>query len=142
MGDLNVSAVRSREQQQQFVRFLIKDIQAMERMLREGWFETDPIRIGAEQEMCLVDRHMKPLHLNLEALKSIGSDDFTSELANFNLEANLKPLPFSGKALSEMHQNLREALNHASESVSELGAKILLSGILPTIRKADVEIAN
>ncbi|MEL6590814.1 MAG: CBS domain-containing protein [Bacteroidota bacterium] len=142
MGDLNVSAVQSREQQQQFVRYLIKDIQAMERMLREGWFETDPIRIGAEQEMCLVDRHMKPLHLNLEALDSIGSDAFTSELANFNLEANLQPLTFTGKALSQMHQNLREALNHASEKVSDLGAKILLSGILPTIRKADVEIAN
>ncbi|MEL6653357.1 MAG: CBS domain-containing protein, partial [Bacteroidota bacterium] len=102
MGDLNVSAVQSREQQQQFVRYLIKDIQAMERMLREGWFETDPIRIGAEQEMCLVDRHMKPLHLNLEALDSIGSDAFTSELANFNLEANLQPLTFTGKALSQM----------------------------------------
>lgn len=142
MGDLNVTAVRSREEQQQFVRYLIKDIQAMERMLKEDWFEKDPIRIGAEQEMCLVDKHMKPLHLNLEALESIGSDDFTSELANFNLEANLKPLNFSGKSLSEMHNNLRQALNHASDKVKDLGAKILLSGILPTIRKADVEIAN
>ncbi|MEL7531191.1 MAG: glutamate-cysteine ligase family protein [Bacteroidota bacterium] len=142
MGDLNVTAVRSREEQQQFVRFLIKDIQAMERMLKEDWFEKNPIRIGAEQEMCLVDKHMKPLHLNLEALDSIGSDDFTSELANFNLEANLKPLNFSGKSLSEMHHNLREALEHASDKVKDLGAKILLSGILPTIRKADVEIDN
>jgi CBS domain-containing protein/gamma-glutamylcysteine synthetase len=142
MGDFNVTPVRSREEQQQFVRFLIKDIQAFDRMLKEEWFETDPIRIGAEQEMCLVDRNMKPLHVNLEALKVIDDKMFTSELANFNMEANLSPLPFTGKAISQMHKQLREVLHKASDKVKDLGATILLSGILPTIRKADVEIAN
>lgn len=142
MGDLNVSSVRSREEQQKFMRFLIKDIQAFDRMLREGWFETDLIRIGAEQEMCLVDRNMKPMHINLEALKEIGDERFTSELASFNLEANLTPLPFSGKSLSEMHTELRNVLNEATEKLKPLGANLLLAGILPTIRKFDVEIAN
>jgi CBS domain-containing protein len=142
MGDLNVHSVRSKAEQQQFMRFLFKDLKAMERMLREEWFETDLIRIGAEQEMCLVDRYYKPIHLNLEALKAIGDESFTSELANFNLEANLKPLPFSGDSLSAMHRDLRDTLNLASEKVADLGAMLLLSGILPTVRKADVEIAN
>jgi len=142
MGDLNVKSVHSKEEQQQFVRHLIRDISAMERMLREGWFEDDNMHIGAEQEMCLVDRYFKPIHVNLEALETIGDESFTSELANFNLEANLKPLPFSGKSLSEMHAALRNTLNLANEKVKSLGATILLAGILPTIRKFDVEIAN
>ncbi|MDP5170168.1 MAG: CBS domain-containing protein [Bacteroidia bacterium] len=142
MGDLNVTSVRTRQEQQQFMRFLLKDTAALERMLREEWFETDPLRIGAEQEMCLVDRFWKPKHVNLEALEAIGDPSFTSELANFNLEANLAPLPFSGNSLSQMHQNLRDTLNRAEEKVNGLGAKLIMSGILPTIRKADVEIAN
>ncbi|MEO0471327.1 MAG: CBS domain-containing protein [Bacteroidota bacterium] len=124
------------------MRYLIQEIGALDRMLKEDWFEKDPIRIGAEQEMCLVDKNMKPIHINLQALEAIGDDDFTSELANFNLEANLKPLPFTGKSISHMHQALRETLNKAHQKVEALGAKMLLTGILPTIRKADVEIGN
>ena len=142
MGDLNVHSVRSKQEQQQFMRFLIRDIKAMERMLRDGWFETDPMRIGAEQEICLVDRYYKPIHINLQALRTIDDPAFTSELANFNLEANLDPLPFSGDSLSLMHQDLRRTLNTANDKVASLGASMLLSGILPTVRKADVEIAN
>lgn len=142
MGDLNVKSVRTREEEQQFVRYLLKDTAALERMLREEWFETDPLRIGAEQEMCLVDRFWKPMHINLEALETIGDDSFTSELANFNLEANLAPLPFGGDSLSQMHHNLKTTLDRAQVKVKELGANLMLCGILPTIRKADVEIAN
>lgn len=142
MGDLNVRSLRTRQEQQEFVRYLLKDAAALERMLREEWFETDPLRIGAEQEMCLVDRFWKPIHINLEALDVIGDASFTSELANFNLEANLAPLPFAGDSLSRMHQNLKSTLDHAQNKVNDLGANLLLCGILPTIRKADVEIAN
>lgn len=142
MGDLNVKSVRTRQEEQQFVRYLLKDTAALERMLREEWFETDPLRIGAEQEMCLVDRFWKPMHINLEALETIGDPSFTSELANFNLEANLDPLPFTGDSLSQMHHNLKTTLDQAQIKVNGLGANLLLCGILPTIRKADVEIAN
>ncbi|MEL6853158.1 MAG: CBS domain-containing protein, partial [Bacteroidota bacterium] len=143
MGDLNVKSVRSREEQQQFVRHLLRDAMALEKMLEEGWFETDTIRIGAEQEMCLVDKFWKPMHGNLEALQAIDNDMFTSELANFNLEANLKPLTFTGDCFSSMHKSLKETLDEAHRVVHEsLGASILLAGILPTIRKADVEISN
>ena len=124
------------------MRFLLKDMQALERMLKEKWFETDTIRIGAEQEMCLIDRYLKPLHINLEALKTIDDKSFTSELANFNLEANLSPQPFSGSSISVMHQDLKKTLDAAQEKIKPLGATILLSGIAPTIRKVDVEIAN
>ena len=143
MGDLNVRSVRSQQEQQQFMRHLLRDVQALERMLQEDWFESDIVRIGAEQEMCLVDnRSLKPVHINLQALEIIDNPAFTSELANFNLEANLNPLPFTGTAISEMHRNLKQTLDTAQEKVHQAGATILLAGILPTIRKADVEIAN
>lgn len=142
MGDQNVKEVRSRQDQQEFMRHLLKDVQALERMLDEEWFETDPIRIGAEQEMCLVGHNLKPIHINLAALKAINDPSFTSELASFNLETNLQPEVFTGKAISSMHQSLKHTLETAQGKLNDLGAIILLAGILPTIRKADVEINN
>lgn len=142
MGDLNVKSVQSQQEKQAFIQNLLKDMQALEQMVHEDWFEKDPIRIGAEQEMCLVDHNWKPFPINRKALEVINDDAFTSELASFNLEANLKPLPFSGKSISEMHHALKHALDMAQEKVDDLGATILLTGILPTIRKADVEISN
>lgn len=142
MGDLNVSLIRNTQEMQTFMRHLLKDTQAMEHMLREEWFETDPIRIGAEQEMALVDKYWKPKHINLQALEAINDPGFTSELANFNLEANLDPLPFSGNSISQMHQNLKETMDRAHEVLKGMDAHIVLAGILPSIRKFDVEIAN
>jgi CBS domain-containing protein/gamma-glutamylcysteine synthetase len=142
MGDLNVKSVQSQKERQEFIQNLLKDMQALEQMINDDWFEKDPIRIGAEQEMCLVDSNWKPYPINDKALKAIDDDDFTSELASFNLEANLKPLPFSGTSISDMHKALRASMEKAQESVDPFGANILLTGILPTIRKADVEISN
>jgi len=142
MGDYNVTAIRDRSELQHFMGYLLKDTQALDRMLKEGWFETDITRIGAEQEMCLVDHYWKPIHINLQALEVIDNPLFTSELANFNLEANLPPLPFTGTCLSDMHRAVREVLNQAQAKLDPLGAKIVLTGVLPTIRKYDVEIEN
>ncbi|MCB0838953.1 MAG: CBS domain-containing protein, partial [Bacteroidetes bacterium] len=142
MGDLNVKSVQSQKERQEFIQNLLKDMQALEHMIKDDWFEKDPIRIGAEQEMCLVDANWKPYPINRKALEAIADEDFTSELASFNLEANLKPLPFSGTSISDMHKALRSSLDRAQEKIDPFGANILLTGILPTIRKADVEISN
>lgn len=142
MGDFNVKSVTTQQEMQQFMRHLLREIQALDRMLKEEWFETDTIRIGAEQEMCLVDKNWKPKHLNMEALEAINDPAFTSELANFNLEANLSPQVFHGKAFALLHEELKQTLNKAQAKVRPLGAILLLVGILPTIRKADVEIDN
>lgn len=142
MGDFDVKAVHTHQEAQEFMRFLLRDVQALNKMLEDEWFEVDPIRIGAEQEMCLVDKNWRPTHINLEALERIDNPLFTSELANFNLEANLNPVIFHGKALSHMHQELKDTLNSAQAKLQSMDAQILLAGILPTIRKFDVEIAN
>ncbi|MBP8239255.1 MAG: hypothetical protein KAX50_04815, partial [Saprospiraceae bacterium] len=55
MGEQKVSVAQEGTGMQSFVRCLLGDVQALEYMLENDWFEKDIIRIGAEQEMCLVD---------------------------------------------------------------------------------------
>ncbi|MEM6262105.1 MAG: glutamate-cysteine ligase family protein [Bacteroidota bacterium] len=140
MGDLNVRAVRDEQDYRDFMNCMLKDLHALEYMLKEGWFESGITRIGAEQEMCLVDHRLKPSHHNLEALEKIDSSYFTTELARFNLEANLDPLEFRGDCLSVMHKQLKRVLEEAQLKTKDLGADLLLTGILPSIRRMDVGI--
>ena len=56
MGEAKVKIVRDQKQMQHFVRQLLSDVEALEFMLDNDWFESDIMRIGAEQEMCIVDK--------------------------------------------------------------------------------------
>ncbi len=142
MGVETVKLAETKEQVQEFIKYLLKDIRAMEKMLSEDYFETDTIRIGAEQELCLVDKFAKPAPISIELLEALNDKDFTTELARFNLETNLDPLEFKGKCLSMLEANILNQLDKAREAIKQFDGDIVLTGVLPTIRKNDLEIEN
>ncbi|MEZ4686573.1 MAG: CBS domain-containing protein [Bacteroidia bacterium] len=143
MGDMNVKAVENKKDLHAFVKCLLKDVHALERMLQDDWFESDVIRIGAEQEMCLIDpKTRKPAPVNLKMLEIVNNEAFTTELAKFNMECNLTPRIFTGTAISDLHKELRSLLEAALEKVQANGAELAFTGILPTIRKSDVDISQ
>ncbi len=142
MGDLNVRIAKSRNELNQFTRSLLRDIHGLERMLEEGWFNESPLHIGAEQEMCIVDKHYKPAPKALSFLEQPGTDDVTTELALFNLELNMDPIEFKGSCFSELEKNLRKRLNAIREIGEKEHLELVLTGILPTMRKFDLDIEN
>ncbi len=141
MGSLSVKALDSRQERELYFQRLLTDIEALERMTEEGLFEKEPIRIGAEQEFCLVDEHWEPSRKAVEILEAIDEPHFTSELTLYNLEVNLDPKVLSGTCFSEMHKELNGYLDHAQEVADTFGDKIILTGILPTIRTKNVSEA-
>ncbi len=142
MGDFNVNLPKTQKDIQQFVQNIITDTRALERMLYEEVFETDTIRIGAEQEFNLIDQHFKPAPINLEVLKAANNEAYTTELARFNMECNVPPLEFKGKCLSKMENSISTLLNKVRKVAQEFDVDIILMGILPTIRKSDLEMKN
>lgn len=146
MGESRVKLADSQEEVQRFMKYVLKDLRALDRMLNEGdWFETDPIRIGAEQELCLVNQQAKAWPHNMEVLEKLQeaeSGSYTTEFAKFNLEINMAPLEFTGDCLSRMESDLQEKLDKVRTVTEDLGAEVLLTGILPTIRKVDVDLKN
>jgi len=127
---------------QQFTDHLLRDLEALETMLTEQVFEKGKTRIGAEQEFCLIKYSLRPAMMAMEMLDHLNDDHFTTELARFNLELNLEPLAFTEGALSQLENNLISKLTKANKTAHSLGAKIILTGILPTISKKDIEIEN
>lgn len=142
MGSLNVFEITSRKQLNEFTRRLLKDIHALERMIEEDWFNHSPIHIGAEQEFCIIDQHFKPAPQSLQLLNELKNGNFTTELALFNIENNLPPLAFKGDCLSQMESNLNERMQKLRSVGDHFNVDFVLAGILPTIRKSDLEMEN
>src|SRR5690606_40030235 len=98
MGEQRVSLVNDHKQMQKFVKSLLNDVSALEYMLENDWFESDITRIGAEQEMVMVDKStFKPSLVAMEALDMMTDYPWVeTELGKFNLETNLEPRVFEG----------------------------------------------
>lgn len=133
MGEQNVKRTDDETGHQLFMKSLLNEVRALEQMLTAGMIETGVRRIGAEQEMFLVDRAFGPAPKAMEMLELINDQRFTHELGLFNLEANLAPLVMGGDCLSRMEQELQEVCRHARNTAHKLDCDIALVGILPSL---------
>ena len=132
MGTSKVTDGASRAARAQTARAIVDDTVALERMLAAGMLDDGPARIGAEQEMLLVDDHLCPAPLIGPMLEKLGDRRFTPELAVFDLEANLTPRFLAGRSLGALHDELAEVCRLARAAAKDHGAHVLLTGFLPT----------
>ncbi len=144
MGVQKVNILDGSNEMQLFVRALLDDVQALEYMLENDWFERDIVRIGAEQEMCLVhNKTMKPACINMQVLEQMTDAPWcVTELAKFNLETNLSPQEFTGDCLQLLEAENLQYLDRIQKVLDGFDASIVLCGILPTLRKHDLEMVN
>ncbi len=140
MGDFQVVRAKSKPGIREFLSFLFKDIEALELMLQDGMIERDKARIGAEQEICLIDKYRRPVGIADKVLPLIKDERFTNELAKFNIEINLLPLDYSGDCLSTLEKRILEHLKTLSEALTGFDSDYILTGICPTIRSSDLGI--
>jgi CBS domain-containing protein len=141
MGDQQISPLTS-QAKKDFLRNLLDDLRALEVMLEQGMIETGKTRIGAEQEYCLVGKDLRPAMTGPEILPTIGDPHFTAELAKWNLEINLDPQDATAGCFDRMEKQLNDLLAKAHESAEAFDSKVVLTGILPTIRKSEIDFDN
>lgn len=142
MGEEINSTTFSPEMRKQFANELIDDLKALEYMVDHQMFDTGPQRIGVEQELCLINYALRPEMNALKVLEALNDDQFTTELAKFNMEANLHPQMLTKDCFTVMENELIRLLIKANKTAHEHGAKVILTGILPTIRNSDIKLEN
>ena len=142
MGTLNVTQLTKKKETANYVNQLIKDVEALEKMISADLIEKAPIRIGAEQEFCLVNENFLPAQNALTILERINDPHFTTEIAKFNLEINLDPLELSGNCFSQLQADTERLLKKAKTVAEKLKSKIILTGILPTLSLDDIHLEN
>jgi CBS domain-containing protein/gamma-glutamyl:cysteine ligase YbdK (ATP-grasp superfamily) len=124
-----------------FKKHLLEDISVLGKMMETNAFSKSKFRIGAEQEMCIVDTHANVLPINQTILKNLNHAQFTTELAKFNLEINLLPRDFGANCLQEMESELLslfQLLNHKTDEE----IRFYLGGIIPSLRYIDIDLEN
>ncbi len=140
MGRLDADTGRDSAEIRAFTKAILRDLKALERMLSRGMIESGVRRFGVEQEFFLVDRGWRPAAVALDVLEHLPEDTFTTELALFNLEANLQPKLLTGRCFSAMEVEIEERIAQARAAAQREGADVVLCGILPTLGKSDLSM--
>jgi gamma-glutamyl:cysteine ligase YbdK (ATP-grasp superfamily) len=117
---------------------LNRSLDVFARMLRENMFESEPALVGQEIELNLTDPDGAPSMRNAEVLAAIADPIWATEVGQFNLEINVPPRELAGDAVVGLEQEIRGSLNNGDERARSLGTRIVMIGILPTLRKSDV----
>ena len=142
MGHQDIKTQQNSAAIRRFTRHIMQDMRALDFMLEQNMFETEVQRIGAEQELFLVDSQFQPSPLAEEVLALSDNERLVNELTRFNLEINLDPLELAGSCFREMQKRLDDLVAYARGLAGEVGAKIVLTGILPTIHAWDLRLDN
>jgi hypothetical protein len=113
-------------------------LDAFQRMLRESKFDGESARIGLEIEFNLVDPHGNATMSNEDVLAAIGDPAWANELGQFNIELGAEPVTLAGEAFTSLESAIGGSLAYAVKRAQDCGSRLVMVGILPTLREADV----
>ena len=133
MGEDVASRTFSREDRQRYREKLQACLDVFGRMLGESRFDFERPLTGLEIEFNLVDANADPTMRNEEVLNAIANEVFQAEVGQFNIEFNAKPSSLEGRAAEDLETELRASLNDANSRALDIGAHIVMIGILPTL---------
>ena len=142
MGRQDTSGQSDSVAYRDFMRAILRDLQALERMLEGGEVESSPIRIGAEQELFIVDESFRPAPLAAELLEACKDQPVTPELAKFNIEINAPPYEFTGTCLSDLETGMLDDVAKVRAAARKLDADVVMIGVLPTLTLSDLSADN
>ena len=91
MGEHDVLDSLDEDRRRRFSRAVLDDLRALDQMCAAGLIERGVRRIGAEQEMFLVDRSGRPAPVALDASDLAGTDILNSAAVYLGGETPLGP---------------------------------------------------
>ncbi len=131
----------SPEDFERYQRRLDEGLGALEALLERPGFGEGAPSIGAELEFFLVDAQGDPLTRNEAVVAAADDDRVTVELDQFNLECNASPRPLAGRPFSALEHELEEMIARLRDAAATEGGRIVMVGILPTLRESDLKTA-
>jgi hypothetical protein len=142
MGEEVAQQEFTREDRTRYREKVRRCLDVFARMLRESRFDADSPMTGMEIELNLVDELGDPALKNHEALEAIADPDFQTELGQFNLEINVPPKQLKDRGFTDFEDSVRVSLNDAETKAVQVGAHMVMIGILPTLSAAHMNPAS
>jgi len=132
----------SREDFETYRQRLRDETELLGRWFAEDRFDPGGPVAGFELEAWLVDEALRPAPENARFIERLGSPLVFPELATFNVEFNIEPLPLRGHVLARMAGGLQHTWDQARQTAQEMGLELAMIGILPTVADTDLIPAN
>jgi gamma-glutamyl:cysteine ligase YbdK (ATP-grasp superfamily) len=126
----------------QFRARLIDSLAALRVLLARSDFGEGPATLGAELELNLVDGRGRPRPVNRLVVESCRDPRLSLEMDRFNLEINSYPVPARGEPFAALARDLESALAEADRCAAPHGARVVTTGILPTLRPEDLVLTD
>ncbi|MEW6982837.1 hypothetical protein AAD001_09325 [Colwelliaceae bacterium 6471] len=98
-------------------------------------FGDEPMKIGAELEMYLVDDNGEVSLSNQLLLDALKDEQFQPELNQYNLELNLSAFDQNGTPFTHLRNEILLKTTYLERVASQHNINVVPVGILPTLRK-------
>jgi gamma-glutamyl:cysteine ligase YbdK (ATP-grasp superfamily) len=113
-------------------------LNVLARMLRESRFDEGVHQVGLEMEFNLVDDAGHAAMENEAVLAALARPAWTNELGLFNIELDVEPAGLAGAVFSSLGSSIGNILAHARERAATTGQRLVMIGILPSLRESDI----
>ena len=121
---------------------LTEETVRLREQFESGAFSSEAPVAGFEIEGWLVDHLMRPNPVNEAFLEALNNPLATPELARFNIELNVDPLRLKQKVFSRFERRMQLLCKAAERAARETESRLILVGILPTLRPEDCSLEN
>ncbi|MBX3604339.1 MAG: hypothetical protein KF788_03665 [Piscinibacter sp.] len=125
-----------------FTRCLREELGLLHALDERGALSAHAPMAGLELEAWLIDAQGRPAPRNAEFIERIARPEVVTELGRFNIELNVPPQPVAGDGLARLAQDLEVTWSRCREVAASLGLQVVATGILPSLRDADLTLAN
>ena len=119
---------------------LNEQLDQLKSIMQRPGFGQDTLQLGAELEMYLVDNTGEVSLSNQQLLSLLNDSQYQPELNQYNLELNLSPVLLAGTPFSNLRQQMQEKTARLEQVAQSININIVPIGILPTLRKAHMNI--
>jgi gamma-glutamyl:cysteine ligase YbdK (ATP-grasp superfamily) len=127
---------------QQFRERLSDETASLQRFAATGGFPDRRFIAGFELEAWLLDHSGFPNPVNEAYLQKLNDPMVVPELSRFNVELNAPPVEMGAGVLSALEESLRTTWERCQHVAHGMDAVLAMIGTLPTIRDADLCLAN
>lgn len=125
-----------------FAKRLREETDLVAALFADRAFADDGYVVGFELEAWLIDPAGDPSPVNEPFLRDLAGEPVVAELARFNFEVNGRPQPLAGGALGALHRDLLATWRLCERRARDHGARVMMIGILPTVREDHLVLAN
>jgi len=139
LGDHVTKTSFTEQDYSRFKETLDEQLDIFKEVINAPNFGSDPLMIGAELEVYLIDDDAVVSPKAPDLLAALKDDQFQNEINTYNLELNLSPQSIAGKPFTALLAEMRAKTDNLEKVAAQNDVNIIPIGILPTLKEEHLQ---